>query len=163
MKLLALDQSSRITGFSIWEDDELVKSGTVDIGSISDLGERLNYLRNWVINLIEDNDIDYFAFEDIQLQGNVANNVKTFKTLAEVFGVMHELSVSLQIPYEAVLASSWKSSLGIKGRNRAEQKRNAQTFILNKYSLKVTQDEADAICIGAYVTKNAKPCFDWSE
>lgn len=163
MKLLALDQSSRITGFSIWEDDELVKSGTIDIGSISDLGERLNHLRNWVINLIEDNDIDYFAFEDIQLQGNVANNVKTFKTLAEVFGVMHELSVNLQIPYEAVLASSWKSSLGIKGRNRAEQKRNAQTFVLNKYNLKVTQDEADAICIGAYIAKNAKPCFDWSE
>ena len=50
-------------------------------------------------------------FEDIQMQGNVANNVQTFKTLAEVFGVIYELVTELNLPNTAVLASSWKSTL----------------------------------------------------
>lgn len=41
------------------------------------------------------------AFEDIQLQGQT-NNVVTYKSLAEVFGVVHELSTELKIPYEIV-------------------------------------------------------------
>jgi len=32
----------------------------------------------------------------------------------------------MEKPVEAVLAGTWKSTLGIKGRTRAEQKHNAQ-------------------------------------
>ena len=49
----------------------------------------------------------------------------TFKVLAEILGVLEELLTELKIPYETVFASSWKSSLNIKGRDRATQKRNA--------------------------------------
>jgi hypothetical protein len=54
--------------------------------------------------------------EDIQLQ----ENVQTFKALAEVFGVVYELVTSLNLPIETILASVWKSGLGIKGKNRPE-------------------------------------------
>lgn len=53
--------------------------------------------------------------EDIQLQANVL----TFKTLAEVLGVLYELFTELKIPHSAVLSTVWKSSLGIKGKDRA--------------------------------------------
>jgi hypothetical protein len=86
---------------------------------------RLHKIRNKVDSLICDNNIDKVVFEDIQLQGNVANNVQTFKTLAEVFGVIYELVTALNINHEAVLSSSWKSTLNIKGRTRPEQKKNA--------------------------------------
>lgn len=75
--------------------------------------------------MIDEYDVDEVAFEDIQLQNNVVNNVDTFKKLAEVFGVVYELCVELKIPRTAVLASSWKSTLGIKGKDRAAQKRAA--------------------------------------
>ena len=39
------------------------------------------------------------------------NNVQTFKTLAEVFGVIYETVLELQLPCSAVLASVWKSGL----------------------------------------------------
>lgn len=89
------------------------------------------------------------------------NNVQTFKTLAEVFGVLSELFTELKIKHTPVLASSWKSTLGIKGKNRSEQKRNAQEYIVNKYGIKPTQDECDAICIGAHYIANS--INDWSE
>jgi hypothetical protein len=63
------------------------------------------------------------------------------------------------------LASSWKSTLGIKGRTRPEQKRNAQEFIQKTYNIKPTQDECDAICIGCHhlIHKVSNDSFDWSD
>jgi hypothetical protein len=40
--------------------------------------------------------------------------------------------------YEIVPSSRWKSKLDIKGKKRAEQKRNAQKYVLDNYNKKVT-------------------------
>ena len=107
------------------------------------------------------------VFEDIQLQGNVTNNVQTFKILAEVFGVIYELVTELEIEHAAVLSSSWKSTLGIKGRTRPEQKKNAQDWVINTYGVKPSQDASDAICIGAHTIlhgdEEISEDFNWSE
>jgi hypothetical protein len=50
----------------------------------------------------------------------VASNVVTYKTLAEVIGVITELCAELKLPYELIHSSTWKSSLNIKGRTRPE-------------------------------------------
>ena len=161
-KLLALDQSSRITGWAVFADGKLEKHGKFDAEAHgSTIAERLNYIRNKVRGLIEDNDITEVILEDIQMQGNVVNNVQTFKTLAEVFGVISELLVEMKIPQSEVLASSWKSALGIKGRARAEQKRAAQEWVVTTYGVRPTQDECDSICLGsAYLlqTKEVESC-----
>ena len=130
----------------------------------ANIGDRLEFIRNKIRKLIEDNQIDEVIMEDIQMQGNVVNNVQTFKILAEVFGVISELLVEMKIPQSAVLASSWKSALGIKGRARAEQKQNAQKWVVDTYSVKPTQDECDAICIGAHRNKHTPDIgFDWAD
>lgn len=166
MKLLALDQASRTSGYAIFEDDKLIDFGTFTYDD-TDIGVRLHKIRNKVDSLICDNNIDKVVFEDIQLQGNVANNVQTFKTLAEVFGIIYELVTALDIEHKAVLSSSWKSTLNIKGRTRPEQKKNAQLWVMNTYGVKPSQDASDAICIGAHALKhsgeNFTDSFDWSE
>jgi hypothetical protein len=55
--------------------------------------------------------------------------------------------------------------LNIKGRTRPDQKRNAAIWVENTYGIKPTQDECDAICIGAHFFKNnlSNQGFDWSE
>ena len=114
-------------------------------------------IKNKVLQLIEDYNIDEVIFEDIQMQGG---NVTTFKALAEVFGVLNEVLEEHNIPNSAVLAVVWKSKLGIKGARREEQKRNAQKFVENKYGLKVSQDESEAICIGTYKSQLQED-FNW--
>lgn len=165
MKILALDQSSRITGYSIFKDGQLEVYGKFNAEVVgADQGKRLHYIRNKVKELIDKYEIDKVVLEDIQLQNNVVNNVQTFKILAEVFGVISELCIELDIPQGAVLASSWKSALGIKGRARAEQKKNAQQWVVDTYSVKPTQDECDAICIGQYAVKNSPDeGYDWAD
>jgi Holliday junction resolvasome RuvABC endonuclease subunit len=179
MRLLALDQASKVTGYSIFIDGKLETFGKITANQ-EEIGDRLHYIRESVAKLIADYDIDYIAFEDIQLQKDsngreIVNNVQTFKVLAEVFGVIYELAIALGIPNEAVLASTWKSTLQIKGKQRDEQKRNAQAYAQTTYGIKCTQDEADALCIGTHIlvksglaTKPKKATsvgdvgFDWS-
>lgn len=157
MRLLALDQSSRISGWAIFENGALVKYGKWDFND-DNVGVRLVKIRNACMQLIQEESIDEVVMEDIQLQ----ENVQLFKILAEVFGVIYELITELKLPVTAVLASSWKSTLGIKGKQRAEQKRNAQQYIINTYNIKPTQDECDAICIGLHHLSNKNKGFDWS-
>lgn len=163
MRLLALDQASRTTGYAVFEDDQLVKSGTFTLRS-DDVGERLVDYRKHIEKLIIDNDIEEVAFEDIQMQGQV-NNVQTFKVLAEIFGVTQEFLVENGHSYHIISSNTWKSKLQIKGRTRVEQKRNAQIYVLENFDKKVSQDESDAICIGASIVldnKKNKADFNWS-
>lgn len=161
MRLLALDQASRVSGWAVFEDGKLIEFNKFS-ATQADVGDRLHFIRKEVLALINKFDIDEVVFEDIQLQSNIANNVATFKALAEVFGVLHELFVELKIPRTAVLSTVWKSSLGIKGKDRPAQKKAAQEWVTSTYGLKPSQDECDAICIGAYYSKNKVEAFDWS-
>jgi Holliday junction resolvasome RuvABC endonuclease subunit len=85
--LLALDQASVTTGYAIFQDKKLVKYGKITLDD-PNVGTRLAVLRQTLIDMINEYNITCIAFEDIQLQASVGNNVKTFKVLANVFGVI---------------------------------------------------------------------------
>lgn len=160
--LLALDQASKTTGWAVYKDNKLVEFGHFTFEDV-DIGVRLNKIRDKVAELIMDYDIDFVAFEDIYMDGQRVNNVQTFKVLAEVFGVIYELITDLEIEHEAVLAGTWKSTLGIKGADRPAQKRNAQKWVITNYEAKPTQDECDAICIGAHILKKNENILNWDD
>ena len=85
--MLALDQSSHATGWAIFRDEQLIEYGVINLEE-GDVGTRLVELKNKIMNLITKYNVNFVAFEDIQLQNN---NVVTFKVLAEVFGLIHYL------------------------------------------------------------------------
>ena len=167
-RILALDQASRVSGWSIFIDGKLEDWGHLNTDQ-EEVGERLVQIRDFIINKVKEWDIDTIAFEDIQLQSSVGNNVKTFKVLANVYGVVLETAVELKKNFIIVPSTVWKSKLQIKGRTRPEQKRNAQTYVTTQYNIKATQDECDAICIGSCVIQGGGPAptieagHDWSE
>lgn len=113
--------------------------------------DRVIELKNWMLEKIEEYDEEYIevALEEIQEQ----SNVQTFKMLAMVQAILLVALREKGIKFHLVYSSQWKSLLGIKGKGRTEQKRNAQAYVMNCYGKKVTQDEADAICIGEYITR----------
>ena len=157
MKILALDQSTRVTGWAVFADGALQEYGKFDAENAgADIGKRLTYIREKVKALIDKHGIQKILIEEIQLQNTVGNNVVTYKKLAYVQAVLIQMLDELKLPYEVIASSSWKSTLGIKGRARAEQKKNAQEFITKIYNIKVIQDIADAICIGLAFLQNEK-------
>ena len=155
MKILALDQSSRVTGWAVFADGALQKYGKFDAENAgADIGKRLTYIREKVTALIDKYNIQKVLIEEIQLQNTVGNNVVTYKKLAYVQAVLIQMLDELKLPYEIIASSSWKSTLGIRGRARAEQKKNAQEWVVITYGIRPTQDECDSICLGsAYLLK----------
>lgn len=155
MKVLALDQSSRVTGYAIFDNNQLVTSGTF-VTDDERIGHRLLEIRNRIQSMVSTYNIDHLVFEEIQLQ---QQGVTTYKVLAQVLGICEELATELNIPYVIVPSVTWKSTLGIKGKGRTEQKKNAQSFVVNTYNKKVTQDESDAICIGTHFINTQLSAF----
>lgn len=165
MKILALDQSTRITGWAVFADGALQEYGKFDAENAgADIGKRLTYIREKVKVLIDKYDIQKILIEEIQLQNTVGNNVVTYKKLAYVQAILIQMFDELRLPYEIIASSSWKSTLSIKGRARAEQKKNAQIYVNTIYGIKATQDECDAICIGTHYTKlPSNEGFNWAD
>ena len=59
--LLALDQSSHTTGYAIFKDGKPIVISHFDAKG-KDLGDRLEWIRNKVISLIDEYDIDEVVF-----------------------------------------------------------------------------------------------------
>ena len=73
MRILAFDQSSRVTGYAVFDNDRLIAYDKFTCTS-DDIGERLVQIRKMLLGLIAIYDPDAVAFEDIQLQNNQINN-----------------------------------------------------------------------------------------
>lgn len=162
--VLALDQSSHTTGYAIFKNGNPVEVSHFDaVGA--DLGARLVWIKSKVLSLVQEHEIDEVIFEDIQLQdinGNRTAGIKTFKILAEVFGVIEETLTEAKIKHSAVAPIVWKATFKIAGKGRTKEKALAQQTVLSSYGLKCTEDEADACLIGAHYVKKQTSEFDWS-
>lgn len=160
-KILALDQATEISGFSVWKNGELIEYGKHKAAGL--IEDRLVDFRKWFNNkideLLEDGSDLEIAIEGIQLQQipgqNRDVNVDTFRKLAWIQGICIELCQEKKLKFSIIPSVTWKSTCGVKGSNRAEQKRNAQKFVTDKFSIKATQDESDAICIGFHLNEKA--------
>ena len=151
--ILALDQASRTTGYSVWKDGKMQTYGKFTYDN-ADLPQRLHQIKQRVAGMLEEYDIDKLYLEDIQLEGQFG--VTTYKVLAELIGVLQELAIEKNIPVTLVPSGTWRHTCGIGGRKREERKANAKKHVLEKYNLKVTEDEADAICLGEHAINESE-------
>jgi Holliday junction resolvasome RuvABC endonuclease subunit len=160
MKVLALDQSSKITGWAYFEDGLLTEYGKFEAED-KPMQYKLHSIQKKVAELGDKFNIDVIVIEDIQLQSN-NNNVVTFKTLAFVMAAIMMLCAEWGIPCEIIPSSTWKSKCGVKGRVRADQKRDAQRFVQENFEVKAIQDTVDAICIGYAYHKIKNAEVNWA-
>lgn len=165
-RILALDDATGTTGYAVFDGDALITYGKIVISAPNTI-ERIVHLKQWMLSMIMNWKPDVVAIEDIQLQQGKFANVKTFKVLAQLQGVLlatlyEEKVISLVVP-----PATWRSTCGFTARTRADQKRQAQLKIKEWYSRDVSQDEADAICIGYHTAikyvKEQETLVDWEE
>lgn len=155
MITLCLDQASRTTGYAVFDGQTLIKVDKFTLTN-SNFGKRINQFRKKIKELIDEYKAEQVFFEEIQLQ----QNVDTFKKLAMIYGAALSLMEELNLPYEIISSNTWKSKCKIKKTGRETEKQAAQKFVVNQYGLSVTEDEADAICIG--YSQLMKPDHNWA-
>lgn len=148
-RILALDQATYLTGWSIFSNDQLLKYGIFET-QLEDEIERDITLKNWMISMIDNWKPDLVALEGIQYQQQVG--VTTFETLARLQGILMSCLTELNIPYIICHTQVWRHHCGVKGKTRADKKKSMQLIVKNWFDISVSNDCADAIGIGKYAT-----------
>jgi len=162
MKILAIDQSSNISGWSYFHEKELIKYDLLDVSKCGKTINRISMIIKWIDWFIKNHEVDLIIFEDVGFQNESKykqtqeyqenhedrDNVATFQTLSKLLGVLEYHCTINNIQYQIKKPSAWRSSCGIKGTKRHEVKKNALDFVKKKWNLDIEEDIAEAICIG---------------
>lgn len=158
-KLISLDTSTTETGFAIFHDAILKKSGVIQSQEDDGPLGRLKSMGQGILELLDKESPDIVVLEKM----NVGRNVKTARLLSELTGIV--IGWTLRHPkvyYEELSPSEWRSSLGLQGKfSREEMKRlSIQYVIENTGHEPVSDNEADATCIGlGYIKRFERMIF----
>jgi Holliday junction resolvasome RuvABC endonuclease subunit len=67
-RVLALDAATGTTGYSIYDNRELVSYGTYTVDSTLSAEERINKVKQWLAAALKEWEPDFVGLENIQLQ-----------------------------------------------------------------------------------------------
>lgn len=150
MKLLAIDASTKSTGWAIFENKKLIKYGCITAQS-NNLYKRIDKIILELEKIIQENQkIESVVLEEVLLN-DVRNNNNVFKALIYLQGFICHTLDKYKLTPKLVVASHWRKVCGIKtgaGYKRESLKPKDIAFVKKTYNLDVNDDIADAICIG---------------
>ena len=164
-RTLGLDQATHVTGYSIFDGDELIYAGTFEATKEDEI-ERDIQIRNWLDQLLYNGHIDVVGLEGIQLQqfNDKMVGVTTYQTLARLQGILMATCADRKIDYTICPPATWRAHCGVKGRSRSDKKKSMQLKIKEWFDITVSDDVADAIGIGLYTSQTHKKkveIFEW--
>ncbi len=157
-RILILDDSTTTTGWAVFDDQDLVGYGKIQMTQKHPV-ERIAALKQWMLSMLVKWQPDRVAIEDIQKQ----ENMQIFKVLGHLQGVLINALYEHKTEYDIVHAATWRSYCEIRGGNRSDLKKNAQKKVKEWYDVSVTQDEADAICMGKFITNKYNKDNEFTE
>lgn len=154
MKLLVFDQSTRASGYSIWENKKLSEYGTLIIEDSDKYTpyERIREMYFMIRSLLDTEKPNFVSLEGVQFQ----NSHFVHAMLSELRGTIVAQLFERDIGFIDVPPTKWKSFCKIKGCKREEQKANTIQMVKELYDLDCNEDEADAIGQGIYVSSILK-------
>ena len=164
-RAIGLDQATHITGYSIFDNEELIYAGTFEATAEDEIARDVQ-IQNWLIQLIHNWKPDVVGLEGIQLQqfNDKMVGVTTYQTLARLQGILMATCYDLKVDYMICPPATWRNHSGVKGRSRADKKRSMQNKIKEWFDITVSDDVADAIGIGKYINETHKKkveIFNW--
>jgi Holliday junction resolvasome RuvABC endonuclease subunit len=146
MKAIGFDQSTKITGYSVWINKKLIKYGTLEVKNADKFNpwERMREMY-WLISDFLDNEKpDIVGFEGVQFQ----NNYSVYQVLSEMRGVLATALIERDVAFVDIMPTEWKSFCKIQGKKREDQKLNTIQMVKREFNIDVTEDEADSIGLG---------------
>ena len=159
MRVLAFDQSTRVTGYSVFDDAVYVDSGIIDVSKITDTSERTRQMGILLCDKIAETKPDTIVIEEVQCQ----SNVDTVKKLARLQGIAIGYAAAHNIPLHILEPSRWRAALGYKqgrGVERKELKQQSFDYIKKHFGFtNFSEDRCESICIN----EAAHKIFGWED
>lgn len=147
--ILALDCSTKSTGFAIYNNKELVDYGCI-IASSSNLFNRIDKMIEGLEKIIHKYNFAHIYIESVYPE-DVHNNQAVFDALKYLQGFILHLLNKYNLNHTFFTASEWRAKCGIqtgRGIKREVLKSKDIKFVKEQFGIAVNDDIADAICIG---------------
>lgn len=143
LKLIAFDQSTTASGWCVMEmgTARIIESGVVIPNKNDETIDRITYTIKRCLNLVRTNEVAFVFIEGVQVQ----RNPRVYEVLAKLAGSLEIMLYESGYIVNVVKASEWRKRVGIKGRKRADVKKEAIELVKELYGLDVSEDECEAI------------------
>lgn len=165
MKVMSFDQSTRVSGWSLFKDGEYACSGVIDMEkSKLPTSERSFEMAKRLWTILREYKPDHLVIEETQQQ----SNVKTVIILARLQGMIIGYAEAHKIKVHIVAPSQWRAQLDYQQGpkvKRAELKQQSEDYVKEHYGFTLSEDENEALCINAAAHKLFKFVEDdiWGE
>lgn len=147
--ILAFDQSTTRSGYSVFIDGKYDHSGLVDKHKNKDLQSRFKEMYEGIHEVIDAEKPDTVVIEDTQMQGG---NGATYKILCQLQGAIMGMCYAMDIMFHVIAPSQWRSALKFRQGpkvKREELKSQSIEFAKNEFGIDRYEDEMEACCINA--------------
>lgn len=153
MKILALDQSTRKSGYSYFENNQYISSGVVDLSkSTLDTYERSFKMAKELWAVIKKYKPEVLIIEDVQNQSNTNTVIILSRLQGMIIGYAEAHGVKTYI----LLPSQWRKVLGFAQGpkvKREELKQQSINYVKKHYGIDASEDEMEAVAINAAAHK----------
>ena len=125
VRVLALDAATNITGYSIYDDRDLISYGTFKTKEES-AEARIHEVKQWLLAALKEWQPDFVGIEGIQLQSFGNNNfqVETYRVLANLQGVLIDILFEACIDHDLVSVNTWRNYCNVgQGTGRENKKK----------------------------------------
>ena len=148
MRILSFDQSSKLSGWSVFDDGEYVDSGVIDKHKITNSDKRIAEMGLAIYQKVQEVKPDLCVIENIQNQSNTA----TVILLARLQGMILGYCAAHKIRTEILGPSQWRSELNYRQGpkvKREELKQQSIDYVKEHLGFTdFTEDQSEACCIG---------------
>ena len=163
MKVLSLDQSTRVSGWSLFQDGKYVCSGIIDMNkSKLETDKRSFEMAKEIWKVIKKYNPEELVIENVQQQSNPS----TMIILARLAGMIIGYAEAHNVQVHILLPSQWRKILGYSQGakvKRQELKQQSINHVKEMYRLELSEDECEAICINEAAHKIYDFEYSWGE
>ena len=145
-RVLAFDQSTKVSAYSLFVDGEYADVGVIDLHKIKDTSERVRAMGVELCKTIEKYSPDSVVMEEVAQQSNAL----TLKLLARIQGIIIGFCAAHNIETYIIEPSKWRATLKFKqgsGVKREELKAQGIAYVKNNYGLDLSEDASESLCI----------------
>lgn len=159
MKVLATDQATRISGYSLFEDGQYVCSGTIDLSkSELDTDARSFEMAKEIWKVIKKYKPDAMVIENVQKQTSISIVIILARLQGQIIGYAEAHGVKTYV----VSPTQWRKALNFAQGpkvKRSELKQQSINYVKEHYGIEAKEDEIESIAINA----GAHKMFNFSD
>lgn len=152
VKLITIDSSTKKTGLAYFQNGKYKTHKLLDYSKDKNIDSRFSTMAQEIWTMLNTYQPDIVYIEETY----TARNPQTTKILTRLQGVVYSWCMNNGCEFNTIRPTQWRKQLSFsQGRNvkRDQLKKQSIQYVLDNYSLSVSDDEADAICIGDAVLK----------